>query len=318
MFFSEQPGTGLKSFLIANNTFVDSTDTGLEIRSGDHENSRIENNIISGNGTVAAVVDDSGLYFSHNLWSKAPPAAASGDGDVIGDPRLAKSGSTGPGLLESDWFKLSPGSPAMDAGTSLSEVPNDFDRVSRPRGPAYDIGAFESLYSTHVADLRVVSVVSDSSSLTLTLRWTAPADAATYSLRRSDTRLTEASWGGATIVPVPFTPSPPGSTEELTTRVSNNGDTLYLALKSQNSQGVWSELSNNAFWPSKSVYLPLIMNSEGLSSSVIDWTHRPQEFGPIRQGHADKTEPLSYKSNQAQTSAGWSAKEKRELPRDRV
>ncbi len=143
MFFSQQPGTGLKSFLIANNTFVDSTEAGLEIRPGDHENSRIQNNIIFGQGTAASVPNDPGLNFSHNLWSKAPLAAASGAGDMLGDPHLAMSGPTGAGLLKPDWFKLLPNSPAIDVGISLSQVPNDFDGVSRSYGAGYDIGAYE-------------------------------------------------------------------------------------------------------------------------------------------------------------------------------
>jgi hypothetical protein len=41
-------------------------------------------------------------------------------------------------------FHLHPNSLAIDVGMALSEVPDDFDAVSRPRGVGYDIGAFES------------------------------------------------------------------------------------------------------------------------------------------------------------------------------
>jgi len=142
-FFSQQAGSGLKNFLIANNTFVDSLVVGLQIVAGGHENSRIHNNIFAGEGAVARVISDPNLSFSHNLWSKVPPASASGAGDMIGDPRLARSGSTGPGLLDPDWFKLLPYSPAIDSGIPLIEVPDDFDGVHRPRGTGYDIGAYE-------------------------------------------------------------------------------------------------------------------------------------------------------------------------------
>lgn len=40
-------------------------------------------------------------------------------------------------------FHLQPTSPAIDAGTTLSQVPDDLDGVSRPRGAGYDIGAYE-------------------------------------------------------------------------------------------------------------------------------------------------------------------------------
>ena len=36
---------------------------------------------------------------------------------------------------------------------------------------------------------------------------------------------------------------------------------LYLALRSQNSEGAWSELSNDTFWPRLDVYLPLVMKN---------------------------------------------------------
>ncbi|MBF8303038.1 MAG: Polysaccharide lyase [Candidatus Dadabacteria bacterium] len=38
----------------------------------------------------------------------------------------------------------SPGSPAINAGTSLTEVTDDLDGISRPKGSAYDIGCYES------------------------------------------------------------------------------------------------------------------------------------------------------------------------------
>ncbi len=34
---------------------------------------------------------------------------------------------------------------------------------------------------------------------------------------------------------------------------------VYFALKSQNAAGLWSALSNNAYWPQHQVYLPLVM-----------------------------------------------------------
>jgi hypothetical protein len=40
-------------------------------------------------------------------------------------------------------FRLQEGSPAIDAGTEVDEVTEDYDGVSRPQGDAYDIGAFE-------------------------------------------------------------------------------------------------------------------------------------------------------------------------------
>ncbi len=40
-------------------------------------------------------------------------------------------------------YKLQSSSPAKDAGTTIATVTDDYDGVSRPRGSAYDIGAYE-------------------------------------------------------------------------------------------------------------------------------------------------------------------------------
>lgn len=40
-------------------------------------------------------------------------------------------------------FGIQPTSPAIDTGTTLAEVPDDFTGADRPEGVAYDIGAFE-------------------------------------------------------------------------------------------------------------------------------------------------------------------------------
>ncbi|MCK4452490.1 MAG: hypothetical protein KAX26_18110, partial [Anaerolineae bacterium] len=55
----------------------------------------------------------------------------------------------------------------------------------------------------------------------------------------------------------------PGSTEWLTAPVSYTGATVYFALKSQNGEGDWSDLSNNGFWPHFDVYLPLVLRAYG-------------------------------------------------------
>lgn len=265
-FWQDHPDSGLKHSLIAYNTFVNShSGANFEIEPGNHENSRIENNIFLQEDSlpIADVDNDPDLHFSHNLWSKTPPSHVSSSDDVIGDPQLAKSGSTGPGLLTPEWFKILASSPALERGKIIAEVTEDFFR--NPRGSAPDIGAHESPFSTRVTDLRVVAAIGDTSSLNITLRWTAPVAAVTYTLRSSNTLLTAINWSDAPIVTVPFTASAPGSSEWLTTPVDYTSDTLYLALKSQDSEGDWSELSNNAFWSHWDIYLPLVMKSQARS-----------------------------------------------------
>jgi hypothetical protein len=77
----EISGSGLKDSLIAHNTFVNSRYANFQIGVGDHENTRIENNIVfQDTGSIASVPNDPDLHFSHNLWSRVSPPSASGAG----------------------------------------------------------------------------------------------------------------------------------------------------------------------------------------------------------------------------------------------
>lgn len=136
---------GLVNVLIAHNTFVNSTEgTNFDLYSdGGHSNTRIHNNIILQEDElpVCTVSTTSGLAFSHNLWSNAPCDNAAGEGDVIGDPLLERSGATGPGELTAQWFRITAGSPARDQGVVLTEVTDDIFQATRDAEP--DLGAHE-------------------------------------------------------------------------------------------------------------------------------------------------------------------------------
>jgi hypothetical protein len=62
---------------------------------------------------------------------------------TIADHNLLNN--TDPGFVDATRqdFHLRPGSPAIDQGATLKEVPTDRDGVSRPQGRAYDLGAYE-------------------------------------------------------------------------------------------------------------------------------------------------------------------------------
>ena len=146
---------------------------------------------------------------------------------------------------------------AIDQAASLADVSDDFDGDARPIGPAPDVGADE--YGVPppaaVTDLRVTEAITSTGTLTATLRWTAPADAVTTTLRYSDTLITEANWSSALLL----TDTLPGNAETYTATVPHDSSTVYFALKYQNAEGDWSDLSNNAFWPHLDVYLPMIL-----------------------------------------------------------
>ncbi len=133
-------GGGMNNVTIANNTFVNSTGTaGVIIAAGPHQNVNFRNNIILQEGSLPAmnVAKNSELHFSNNLWSKVPPSAAVGPGDVVGDPQLARSGSQ----YTPQWFMLSSHSPAFDQATSIPGAGVDYFR--NLRGAFFDMGANE-------------------------------------------------------------------------------------------------------------------------------------------------------------------------------
>ena len=141
----------LQDVLIAHNTFVNSVGADIpnfQFGSGTHQNVRVENNIIEQDDSlpIAIIGTSTGLTFSHNLWSKTPPSNAVGSGDIIGDPRLAKTGSVQAGALTAEWFKLLANSPAINKAVVLSEVTNDY--FGNPRGSTPDIGAHEFIGAT--------------------------------------------------------------------------------------------------------------------------------------------------------------------------
>jgi hypothetical protein len=105
-----------------------------------------------------------------------------------------------------------------------------------------------------VMDLRVSQAITGTGWLTATLRWTAPTGAVTTTVRYAYTPLTEDTWGSAVVI----TDTLPGSADTLTAGLAYSGGVVYFALKGQTANGGWTALSNNAFWPHRDVYLPII------------------------------------------------------------
>lgn len=116
-------GYGASDTLVANNTVYGSDDYGILV-SSEHsgsQNAYLVNNLVWGNNS--SQINDTGTNtrLEANLTSDPQVVNASG-----GD------------------FHLQAGSPAIDKGVTLAQVPNDFDYGKRPFAAAYDIGAFES------------------------------------------------------------------------------------------------------------------------------------------------------------------------------
>ena len=195
---------------------------------------------------------------SHNLQDRGGVASLAGNLDYA-PLTLFVDGAGG------DLHLSAEASVAIDRGVTLAAglSDDDIDGDARPIGSAPDIGAdeYRSPAPAAVADLRVVQAITTTDILTVTLRWTAPAEAVTYTLRYNDALISESNWGGAVPIAVPFAATP-GGLEWLTAPVSHSGGTVYFALKSQNAGGDWSNLPNNAFWPFWDVLLPVVLKGE--------------------------------------------------------
>jgi hypothetical protein len=206
---------------------------------------------------IEARYGDSQGTFAYNLTNKNILHDRDGAlGNVVGNVTNAQT-SWFVDAASADLHLLATATDAIDQAASLAEVADDFDGDARPIGSAPDVGADEYGMPppAAVTDLRVTHAITASGTLTATLRWAAPADAVTTTLRYSGTLITEANWAGAPLL----TDTLPGSVETYTATVPYDDSTVYFALKSQNAEGGWSDLSNNAFWPYWNVYLPLVL-----------------------------------------------------------
>ncbi len=131
-------GGTLDRLSIANNTFAlpNPNRDGQIILATTITNLSIENNIFYLPGqNVGISGTQSGSLIDHNLSTGTVGGGGTGSNIENTDPLLVNP----TGLA----FQLLVGSPAIEAGVTLSYVTNDFLGVSRPQGAAYDIGAFE-------------------------------------------------------------------------------------------------------------------------------------------------------------------------------
>ncbi len=108
---------------------------GFWNRSPLNENVIVRNNIFSQNETNVLLLSGSEDQFTvdNNLFYGS--GGTYGTNMIIGDPLFVNS--TGAD------FHLQSGSPAIDAGVTLSDVTDDYEGNSRPQGSGYDIGAYE-------------------------------------------------------------------------------------------------------------------------------------------------------------------------------
>lgn len=136
---------------IINNTLFDNGNEpwggGIGVENRDVQNIVIRNNLVSQNLTFQIAIDSriatQNVTVDHNLIDgyRGGEGEVYGEAWVGGNPLFVSSTSAN--------FRLQPGSPAIDAGTSLEAPADDFDGTIRPQdgnrdGTAgFDPGAFE-------------------------------------------------------------------------------------------------------------------------------------------------------------------------------
>jgi parallel beta-helix repeat protein len=137
----------LKDSLIANNTVVRSTSNngvgdGIVVGTG-ADNVQMVNNIIVEDELAIYGAQGAGVKVQNNVLSAVSSLNASGagisvSGMIYGNPGFV----SGTGYVAQN-YKLQATSPGVNKGLSLSQVLFDYERVKRPQGGVYDIGAFE-------------------------------------------------------------------------------------------------------------------------------------------------------------------------------
>ncbi len=106
-----------------------------------------------------------------------------------------------------------------------------------------------------LATLAAVPAQPASTTVSATLRWTAPGDdgmvgrAQAYMLRYSTVPITDANFGSATPVAGGPAPRPPGSLETFAVTGLAPSTVYFFAIKTSDDAGNWSVLSNVASFP---------------------------------------------------------------------
>ncbi len=117
-------GIGTK---IYGNTIYDCTTDGIYLNSSSVSATDVRNNIVFSVSGDNFVDGGAGTVADHNLLGTDPLFVNAGAGD----------------------FRLQAGSPAIDAGATIATIATDIVGTLRPKGAAYDIGAYE--YTTTVS-----------------------------------------------------------------------------------------------------------------------------------------------------------------------
>jgi thermitase len=105
-----------------------------------------------------------------------------------------------------------------------------------------------------ISSLRVTRAITATGTLTVTLQWDAPAFSDSLELRYANVPVNATNWVTMDIVASGL----PGDADAFIAPVPYASGTVYFALRSRGYTGMWSEPSNNAFWPDYKRYFPFV------------------------------------------------------------
>jgi hypothetical protein len=133
-----QAGGGLRSSLVAGNTFYGALAEVLRIDADDHEGSQVIGNVFvqTDGKPLTAVSGVSGVTFASNAFFGGDAGGAASPTDVTADPSLKS-----PGAFDPEGYRPTADSPLLAKGTALSELTHDFFGSTRTNPP--DLGALQ-------------------------------------------------------------------------------------------------------------------------------------------------------------------------------
>jgi hypothetical protein len=127
----------IPNITVENNTFADIQYHGAGFN-GNSTGNIVRNNIFYDTGTSYWTANGGQLTGDYNLIFASQNPSVSGAHNLLNaDPLFVD--------FSHNDFHLQSTSPAIDTGQSLAQVIDDHDRVRRPQGSGWDIGAFEFL-----------------------------------------------------------------------------------------------------------------------------------------------------------------------------
>ena len=130
-------GNSSPNIQLYNNTCYGHTVAAIQYCNSCNPNPIVRNNIFWNNGGTTTEINGTQLgTYSNNLCEDSTSGCV-----LTGQNPQFVSTSTPD-------FHLQASSPAINAGTTVSAVPTDYDGNTRPQGSAYDIGAYEFVTST--------------------------------------------------------------------------------------------------------------------------------------------------------------------------